>query len=190
MLPLTALRLEAMPDERLPAGGPGRAYYEGRKGDFFLSEVTVRFDDAGQFDDAPIKLTAPSRSYGKIAVGSGNGEAKNVLDGNGSTGWSTAEREGESHQWVANLEKPITKAGELQIEMLFERHFVASLGRFRWSAASKSEDVAAKTIPVGLENVLARNRDTWTPDETERLKTHYLTTVSYTHLTLPTICSV
>ena len=29
---IAALRLEALPDERLPAGGPGRAYYEGRKG--------------------------------------------------------------------------------------------------------------------------------------------------------------
>ena len=43
--PLTALRLEVLPDERLPAGGPGRAYYEGRKGDFFLSEVAVRMGE-------------------------------------------------------------------------------------------------------------------------------------------------
>ena len=28
-----------MTDERLPDLGPGRAYYEGRKGLFFLSEV-------------------------------------------------------------------------------------------------------------------------------------------------------
>ena len=32
--PVTALRLEALPDERLPDGGPGTTYYEGRKGDF------------------------------------------------------------------------------------------------------------------------------------------------------------
>ena len=50
---------------------------------------------------------------GKIAIGSGNAEAKNVIDGDGSTGWSTAEREGESHQLVLNLEKPIQKNGEL-----------------------------------------------------------------------------
>ena len=36
---VTAIRLEALPDERLPAHGPGRAYYEGPKGDFFLSEI-------------------------------------------------------------------------------------------------------------------------------------------------------
>ena len=33
--PVTALRLEVLPDDRLPERGPGRCYYEGRKGDFF-----------------------------------------------------------------------------------------------------------------------------------------------------------
>ena len=169
MLPITALRLEAMPDDRLPAGGPGRAYYEGRKGDFFLSELALGF--GGE----PVNLTAATRSYGKIAIGSGDGEAANVLDGNGSTGWSTAGREGETHQWVANLTEPITTTGELQIEMLFERHFVASLGRFRWSAASESRNIVAKTMPVELESVLARDRSTWTRDEIDRLRLHYLT---------------
>ena len=30
---VTALRLEVLPDPRLPANGPGAAFYEGRKGD-------------------------------------------------------------------------------------------------------------------------------------------------------------
>ena len=34
----TALRLEALPDDRLPAHGPGLCSYEGPKGDFFLGE--------------------------------------------------------------------------------------------------------------------------------------------------------
>ncbi|MEM1296853.1 MAG: DUF1549 domain-containing protein, partial [Verrucomicrobiota bacterium] len=33
--PITAIRLEVLPDARLPARGPGRSYYEGRDGDFF-----------------------------------------------------------------------------------------------------------------------------------------------------------
>src|SRR5690606_31937827 len=39
---MTAVRLEALPDERLPKGGPGRIYYEGPHGDFFLSTVTLQ----------------------------------------------------------------------------------------------------------------------------------------------------
>ena len=43
--PITALRIEAIPDERLPDLGPGRSYYEGRKGLFFLSEVNLQASD-------------------------------------------------------------------------------------------------------------------------------------------------
>ena len=39
--PIMALRLEALPHTSLPAAGPGMAFYEGRRGDFFLSEIDV-----------------------------------------------------------------------------------------------------------------------------------------------------
>ena len=43
--PIKAIRLEALPDARLPDFGPGRTYYEGRKGDFFVSEISATLDD-------------------------------------------------------------------------------------------------------------------------------------------------
>ena len=52
-----ALRLEVLPDERLPKRGPGRVYYEGPAGDFFLSEVTLA---AGT---APVRLAKASQTY-------------------------------------------------------------------------------------------------------------------------------
>ena len=39
---VTALRLEALPDDRLPKHGPGRVAYEGPSGDFHLSTLRVR----------------------------------------------------------------------------------------------------------------------------------------------------
>jgi len=139
--PVTALRLEALPDPRLPAGGPGAAYYEGRKGDFFLSEVTARA--AGEtlaFSDASV-------GFGKIAIGSGEIAGKNVFDGDGSTGWSTATREGEAHDLVLIFAKPLTGAPTLEITLLFERHFVAGLGRFRLSATTREGGAVA--LPSG-----------------------------------------
>ncbi len=165
--PVAAIRLEALPDERLPAGGPGRAYYEGRKGDFFLSEVRVRRD--GQ----PVALASASHSYGKISIGSGNADAGNVLDGDGSTGWSTAGREGEAHQLVVNLAEPLPAAGELEIELLFERHFAASLGRFRLSVTS-SPSARASELPVELEKLLAENPASLSESARSRLRRHFL----------------
>ncbi len=166
-LPVTALRLEALPDDRLPAGGPGRAYYEGRKGDFFLSEVTAKLGDA------PVTFGGGSQSFGKISIGSGSAKTENVFDGDGSTGWATAGREGEAHQIVLNLKEPLTTAGKLSVELLFERHFAASLGRFRISTTSQEGTPAATTFPVDLEAALASKRELDEPTR-EQLRRQFL----------------
>ncbi|MBL9151974.1 MAG: PSD1 domain-containing protein [Verrucomicrobiales bacterium] len=139
--PVTALRLEALPDDRLPEGGPGAAYYEGRSGDFFLSEFKVI---AG---GNPVAFSGGSRDFGKIAIGSGNAEAANVFDGDGSTGWSTATGEGRPHELVLHLAQPLAASGVVTVELLFERHFVAGLGKFRVSATTAPGKPAARTLP-------------------------------------------
>ncbi len=153
--PLTALRLDALPDPRLPNHGPGVGFYEGRRGDFFLSELDATANGN------PIEFTNPSESYGKISVGSGKAKAANALDGEGSTGWGTAEREGESHYIVLNLTEPLATPVEIDIELLFERHFVAALGRFAFSVSTDLNQAVA--FPSRSPDPL-----TATPDEMKR----------------------
>ncbi len=136
--PVSALRIEALPDDRLPAKGPGAAYYEGRRGDFFLSEVKA--SSGGE----PIKLAGASVSFGKLSVGSGKVAGLNILDGDGSTGWSTSGREGKANELVVNLATPQVIGEPLEIELLFERHFVAALGRFRISLTSDAGEAVAR----------------------------------------------
>ncbi len=170
--PVTALRLEVLPDERLPGGGPGRTYYEGQKGDFFLSEVSAKV--AGK----PVAFQSASVSYGQIAIGSGDAKGQNVYDGDGSTGWSVAKREGQPHQLVLNFAQPLdpAAAAELEIEMLFERHYAASLGRFRLSATSATTPPVAKDMPVDVEAALARDPATWSNAERSIVQRHFLNT--------------
>tara|TARA_R110002096_G_scaffold147671_6_gene307627 strand:+ start:5052 stop:7943 length:2892 start_codon:yes stop_codon:yes gene_type:complete len=136
--PITAIRLEVLPDSRLPARGPGRSYYEGRDGDFFLSELTLRVGGM------PVSFASSSAGFGKIAVGSGGAKSENVYDGKGSTGWSTATREGERHELVLNLAEPIANPSSFEIELLFERHFVAALGKFRFAVTSSPKPAQAR----------------------------------------------
>jgi len=166
--PITALRLEVLADPRLPAGGPGRAYYEGRKGDFFLSEVIASADDQA------VAFASGSHSFGKISIGSGTADAANVFDGDGSTGWATAGREGESHQLVLRFAKPLDAQGELSIKLVFERHFAASLGRFRFSTTSQDGDVIASSLPVDVETLIAQGATSWTPEQRQHVLLHYL----------------
>lgn len=134
---ITAIRLEVIPDDRLPAKGPGAAYYEGRKGDFFLSEMSV------STDQGKMEFADTSVSFGKISVGSGDAKGSNVIDGDGSTGWSTSTEQGKRHELVMNTKSPLAGAKMLNVKLLFERHFVAGLGRFRISVTSDSEKAVA-----------------------------------------------
>ncbi len=138
---ITALRLEALPDERLPANGPGAAYYEGRAGDFFLSEVTLALNGL------PVKIASASRDFGKIYIGKGDAPGEAVFDGKGSSGWSTATREGEPHELVVNFADPPQALGELSVKLLFERHFVAALGKFRVSLTTSQKTAGARSWP-------------------------------------------
>lgn len=149
MLPLTALRLEALIDERLPGGGPGRAFYEGRKGNFFLSEFSASFAGEPQ----------PWRTATASAIGSRASEPATVYDGDGSTGWSLANS-AKDEQLVLQLKTPIKAPGELTLTMLFERHYVASLGRFRFAVTSAA-DAKASALPTTVESLLADEPSQW-----------------------------
>src|SRR5205823_4113284 len=74
---VTAVRLEVLPDDSLPKRGPGRVYYEGAFGDFFLSEVTLT---AG---GEAVRFARASQDF---ADGTNNATA--AIDGNPLTGWS------------------------------------------------------------------------------------------------------
>ncbi|MEZ6091273.1 MAG: PSD1 and planctomycete cytochrome C domain-containing protein [Pirellulaceae bacterium] len=165
---ITALRLEVLPDDRLPAQGPGLAYYEGRRGDFFLSELSLSV--GGQ----PISFQNGSVSFGNLSIGAGDAKAENVYDGNGSTGWSTSGREGERSELVLNLSEPITVNDALDMKLLFERHFVAALGRFRVSVAKIEANAVASDLPDSVVSILKRPEDSWTPADQDAVRDQFL----------------
>src|SRR4029078_8186091 len=116
-----AIRLEALPDERRPANGPGRTYYEGPKGAFFPSAMTLTMDGR------PVELTSASEGGAKDG-----GTAKFVIDGNPLTGMSASGKIGKSKQAVFVLDHPLI-AKSVKLELVFEKYYASSLGRFRIS---------------------------------------------------------
>ena len=164
---VTAIRLEVLPDERLPNKGPGRVYYEGPSGDFFLSEFRVSV--AGK--SLPIRQATHSYADSKHPV-------RNAVDGDPQTGWSIQGGQGKQHSAVFCLEKPIDVGSELQIEMLFERYYAAGLGRFRISVTTDEQNLSARPLPGDVEDALALPPHQWTPAQKDRLLRHYLSIVA------------
>jgi Protein of unknown function (DUF1553)/Protein of unknown function (DUF1549)/Planctomycete cytochrome C len=159
---ITAIRLEVLPDDRLPHGGPGRVFYEGTAGDFFLSELTVR---AG---DKPVIL--------KQATASGqNGKAvAAAIDGDPQTGWSLGAGQGQPHAAVFQLAAPLNDADDLVIQLLFERYYAAGLGRFRISVTTDPQPITVRDTPTEIVNTLLTPEAQRSAEQNVQLRRHFL----------------
>ena len=163
----TALRLEALPDDRLPAHGPGMAYYEGPKGDFFLGEFRVKV--GGE----PVKLARASQTYAKLWLGGDKSSAALAIDGNPETGWGVFERFGERHVAVFHFAQPLATSGELEVQLQFGRHYACSLGRFRISATSDAQATASE-LTEEAETLLRVPEAQLTADQRAKLREQFL----------------
>jgi hypothetical protein len=159
---ITALRLEVLPDDSLPKRGPGRVWYEGGFGDFFLSEFTL------SADGKPVRLAGASQSFA-----AGKDTAATAIDGDQQTGWSINGGQGRAHNAVFNLAKPLDAAGELRIKMLFERYYSAGLGRFRISVTA-DKNAATHDLPAEVEELLLIPAERLTAEQRQRLLRHFV----------------
>jgi hypothetical protein len=160
----TALRIEALADERLPGHGPGLAYYEGSKGDFLLTDLRLL---AG---DRQVMFADASHSYA-----SASHLAKNAIDEELQTGWGCSDRLGENHQAAFILAEPFS-GGPATLKLEFSRHYAAGLGRFRVSFTTAT-GAEAREIPPEIERLLSLPDDQLSAEHRGELRNHFLLTV-------------
>jgi hypothetical protein len=155
---VTAIRLEVLPDDRLPKHGPGRTYYEGPFGDFFLSEFTVTSNGAKQ------KIAKATQSS--------DGAASLMIDGDPQSGWTINGGQGKAHTAVLNLAQPLP-SGDVKMELLFERYHAANLGKFRMSVTTDQKPAEAGPPPA-VESIFLKPAGDRTPDELTKVRAQFL----------------
>jgi hypothetical protein len=177
---ITALRLEVLPHSSLPREGPGRVYYEGAPGDFFLSDFSLT---AG---GKPVQFSHASQSHAD-----GGNVAANAIDSDPHTGWSINGGQGQAHAAVFNLAKPLSDAKDLSLRMVFERYYASGLGRFRISVTTDVGQVSnlpaekrqvknlphvpeAHGLPAEIEDLLLVPAAERTPRQRDQLLQQYL----------------
>ena len=163
---ITAVRLEALPDDRLPKHGPGRVYYEGPFGDFFLSNIAIASTGA------PARFVRASQSFA-----SGGSNAMAALDDNKQTGWSINGGQGKPHAAVFELSEPLT-SNAFTLQMLFERYYAAGLGRFRVSVTTTPSAADASFLPSDVQSALLNlrpSRDRASTTNLAKLKQYFVT---------------
>jgi hypothetical protein len=160
---ITAIRLEALPDDRLPNRGPGRIYYEGPAGGFFLSAMTLTA--SGQ----PLSM-----NHAVQTLADGANTAAGVIDTDPLTGWAIGAGKGEPQTAIFTLDKPLDLAGELALSLVFEKYYSAPLGRFRISVTSDPRVMAAPAEPTDVEEILTTPAADRSADQRDRLLTYFL----------------
>jgi hypothetical protein len=175
---VTAIRLEVIPHESLPGGGPGRQTIpddkQGGIGNFFLSEITARIvPSRGPFkreEISPLSWGHPSASYSPPGI-----EASFSTDCKHDTGWSVYGRSRQSHEAVFPFAEPLRLAPDqrLEVELRHEQFYPAGLGRFRLSTTSEAPkrdgenppSLAARGHSDEVLATLHKPRSEWSEDE-------------------------
>jgi len=177
---ITAIRLECLPDHRLPKDGPGRIYYEGPFGDFFLSRLTLRAVgdplrgvQSTSAESPPAKLKSAGES---LAIG--NNTAAMAIDDDPQTGWSIGGGQGHAQWATFLLDQPLGDAGQLQLQLLFERYYAAGLGKFRVYATTDPKVETASDLPIDVEDILAMPGEERSSEQRERLLAQFLATAA------------
>jgi hypothetical protein len=160
---ITALRLEVLPHDSLPQRGPGRVFYEGTFGDFFLSELTL------SADGRPVKFSRATSTYH-----AGANTIDHAIDGNPLSGWSIGGGQGKAHTAVFNLATPLERPSELALRMIFEQYYASGLGRFRIAVTSDPRPVEASALPAEIERLLLLPATALNAGQREQLLHYYL----------------
>lgn len=169
--PITGLRVETLPDEALPMGGPGR----NGSGNYVLSELTLSAVAAGSQDPPRVlKLQHASADYSQDGY-----PVENSIDGKDDTGWAVHMGYGVPHGAVYELapEKgTFAGANVLMLRMAQNYGSDHTIGHFRISVTTSPRPVRHHGLPTDVVKALNVAPHQRTPDEEARIHTHFVTT--------------
>ncbi|MFN0125631.1 MAG: PSD1 and planctomycete cytochrome C domain-containing protein [Verrucomicrobiales bacterium] len=154
----SALRLELLPDDRLPSRGPGRH----ANGNPILSEIILAVEVLGQ-PPSPLAVAKVAASYDQSGW-----ESSQAIDGNPGTGWAVYPNVGRAHHADFVLARPLQSpvGTKLQVTLSQQYGSGATIGKFRVSLT----DVAVPTaLPEAVAAVLRKPQSDRSPEETQAM---------------------
>jgi hypothetical protein len=162
---VTALRLELLPHDSLPARGPGRA----ANGNLHLTEWKA-FAVATDGSTRPVALKNPSADFDQSGW-----EVEKALDGNPRTGWGVHPAEGKPHTAVVELADEWRPASGTVLQLVLEQHHGRrhTIGRFRLSAAAIPRPARRLAIPADVAAALLLSEGRRTPEQARLLGRHH-----------------
>jgi hypothetical protein len=166
---ITGIRLEALADSSLPAGGPGRA----QNGNFVVSEFKLSSapkSDPGK--SKPVSLQNPSADFSQ--------ESWNItgaIDGNEGTGWAVSPAFNQNHAAIFELAADVGNEGGTRLSIDLVQQFpdgTHTLGRFRLSVTRSPRPLVMNKLPDNIAAALAVPAEQRSDEQKALLNNHYL----------------
>ena len=157
---ITAIKLEVLPDEHLPKGGPGRSH----GGGFLLTEFNA--------DAWPADGSGPSTplTLAKATADVRERQSRLAIDGKMDTHWGVGSGEATAHTAVFQVKDAPKSDGATKLAFrLIQNYFESvNLGRVRISVTTDTTDVQATGVSPEVEAALLVPADKRTPDQTRQ----------------------
>ncbi|MEX2027867.1 MAG: DUF1553 domain-containing protein, partial [Pirellulaceae bacterium] len=159
----TAIRLEVLPDDKLPAKGPGRAPH----GNFVLTKLSARVG-------TEISFTAARADFSQDKC-----DASLALNDNAADFWAIAPQFGKRHVAVFDAKEPFGGDADssltLRLDQTYPKGEPHNIGKFRVWVTSAPLPAPLEGLPANVTAALAVARDQRTDAHRKALDDYFRT---------------
>lgn len=168
---VTGIRLEALNDKRLSAGGPGRS----KNGNFVLNELKV----FAAPKDSPEKKVQIKLQNASASFSQDGWQVGGAIDGNVGTGWAVSPQFNKSHtatfETSSNVSFPAGTILSFEMVQMFSDNS-HQLGKFRIAISNSPRPLQIKPLEAGLAKMLSTPVDQRDAKVKKALRDKYLAT--------------
>lgn len=170
---VTAIRLEALPDEHLNGKGPGRS----ENGNMVLTGVRMKVEPAdGHSKPMPVKFRAATADFSQDKY-----PISDVIAAKRKAGWGIYPEVGKAHTAQFQVDKVITGDSGLvlTITLDFRSQFAGhQAGHFRLSATAAKNPLGTDPVSPEITKILATASGSRSPEQQATLRKFYRENVS------------
>jgi hypothetical protein len=164
---VTGFRIEALPDEKFPARGPGAS----GNGNFVLTSFKADIERINQ-KNIPIAFARASADFSQDGF-----PVAGILEKKGA-GWAVLPKFGETHVAIVEPKAPINVDGDARVKFVLEFGSVYpqhQIGRLRLSVTTSPAPAGAQSIPPKVRDVLAIAADNRSEKQRKELTDYFIT---------------
>jgi hypothetical protein len=153
---ITAFKLEALTDDSLPGGGPGRG--DARRPNFVLNTFAIEVSQLGKEDDdrefEPVPLAHATADFSQNGF-----DVSGAIDDDPTTAWAINPKFGVPHEAVFHVEQPIgfETGTTLRFRVVQTYGGGRTIGRLRVSAITG--DPTMEGVPADIARIVNMSKD-------------------------------